>query len=93
MNAKTDTGIKPGQATVLEAGQQAPPVQIVTELDGLELNDRKRERITDIRAAEAAFLELLAFLAPNGNPTRELNLAKIKVEEAAMWAVKGVAAQ
>ncbi|MCK1393939.1 hypothetical protein [Bradyrhizobium sp. 1] len=96
MNAKTNAGVKPGQAIVLEPGEQAPPVQMgeaVTGLDGLELNDRKRERITEIRAAEAAFLELLAFIAPNGNATRELNFAKTKLEEAAMWAIKGVVAQ
>jgi hypothetical protein len=91
MNAKTNG--KPPEIPAGKAGDQAPPAVAggaVTELTGAEINDRKRERILEIQAAEAAFLELIAYLAPNGNPTRELNLAKTKVEEAAMWAIKGV---
>ncbi|MCK1402043.1 hypothetical protein IVB45_17430 [Bradyrhizobium sp. 4] len=94
MNAKTNG--KPPEIPSGKSGDQAPPAEAseaVTELDGTELNDRKRERIGEIKAAEAAFLELLAYLAPNGHPSRELNLAKTKVEEAAMWAIKGVVAQ
>ena len=44
---------------------QAPPADAsdaVTELDGVELNDSKRQRIGEIRAAEAAFPDLIAFL-------------------------------
>ncbi|MCK1295251.1 hypothetical protein [Bradyrhizobium sp. 30] len=83
MNAKTNA--KPPEMRA----DQAPPAdasEAVTELGGVELNDRKRPRIGEIRAAEAAFLDLIAFLGPNGNPIRELDLSKTKVEEAAMWA-------
>ena len=88
MNAKTNA--KPPEMRADQAPADAS--EAVTELDGVELNDRKRQRIGEIRAAGAAFLDLLAFLAPNGNPTREL-LSKTKVEEAAMWGIKGVVAQ
>ncbi|MCK1408027.1 hypothetical protein [Bradyrhizobium sp. 76] len=43
---------------------QAPPADAsdaVTELDAVELNDSKRQRIGEIRAAEAAFPDLIAF--------------------------------
>jgi len=33
----------------------------------------------------------LRHLAPNGNRTRGLTIAKGKIEEATMWAIKGVA--
>ena len=84
MNAKTNAN--PPEMRADQAPADAS--EAVTELDGVELNDRKRQRIGEIRAAGAAFLDLLAFLAPNGNPTREL-LSKTKVEEAAMWASRG----
>ncbi|UPJ44500.1 hypothetical protein IVB40_10995 [Bradyrhizobium sp. 40] len=66
---------------------QAPPADAsdaVTELDGVELNDSKRQRIGEIRAAEAAFPDLIAFLPPNCNPTREFDLSNTKVKEAVM---------
>lgn len=82
-----ETGNAGADPATGEAGQVA-----VAELSGEELNDRKRERIEEIKAAEKSFLELLDFFAPNGKPSRELNLAKTKIEEAAMWAIRGIVA-
>lgn len=99
MNQQTKaTGKLPAPPT--EGAVQQPPSppaetsqDTVTELSDEELNDRKRQRIKEIKEAEASFLELLAYLAPNGNPTRELNLARTNIEQGAMWAIKGVVAQ
>lgn len=51
-----------------------------------QLTENERERIAAIKDAANGFLEVLD-IQPAG---REISLAKTKVEEAAMWAVKGV---
>lgn len=53
-----------------------------------ELTSTEAQQIAAIKAAEAAFLEELDQL-PRG---REVALAVTKVQEAAMWAVRGVTA-
>lgn len=54
------------------------------------LNDREKEQMKSIDDAGAGFLELLDFIAVQGSNSRELSLARTKVEEAVMWAVKHV---
>jgi hypothetical protein len=52
-----------------------------------ELDDTKIEAVKTIKQAGDFFLALLAPL-----PGRETALARTKIEEAVMWAVKGVTA-
>lgn len=51
-----------------------------------QLTDNEIERIAAIKDAGNAMLEVLDIQIPG----RENSLAKTKVEEAVMWAVKGV---
>ncbi len=53
------------------------------------LTDNQVERIRAIKDAEAGFLEVLD-LQPQG---REVSIARTKVQEAAMWAVRAVSAR
>lgn len=51
-----------------------------------ELTENERERVAAIKDMGNAFLEVLDIQAS----CREISLAKTKIEEAVMWAVKGV---
>lgn len=51
-----------------------------------ELSPNEVERISAIRDAGLGFMEVLDLQTPG----REISLARTKVEEAIMWAVKGV---
>jgi hypothetical protein len=51
-----------------------------------ELSDAEKERVAAIKSCGQEFLDILTECVAN----RELSLAKTKVEEAVMWAVKGV---
>lgn len=50
------------------------------------LSEGEKAVLLEIKGAGSRFLDMLTKLGPN----RELSLAKTKVEEAVMWAVKGV---
>lgn len=52
------------------------------------LTDEEKERVSKVKDAGEAFLDLLATL-PQG---REVALARTKIEEAIMWATKGIIA-
>lgn len=54
------------------------------------LSDREKEQVESIKDAGADFLQLLDFIATQGSNGRELSLARTRVEEAVMWAVKHV---
>ena len=51
------------------------------------LSDKEKAAMVRIKDHGAAFLTLIGELAPAG---REASIAKTKVEEAVMWAVKGL---
>lgn len=53
-----------------------------------ELSDAEKEQMQAIKSAGAALHDLIAGLAEGGS--REISLAKTKVEEAVMWAVKHI---
>lgn len=53
-----------------------------------ELTAEQHSKIANIKAMGEAFVELLGTPPPN----RELALARTKMEEAVMWATKGVTA-
>jgi len=52
------------------------------------LNDQEKANMVAVKDKGAEFLDLLGTL----KPTRENSLAKTKVEEAVMWAVKSITA-
>lgn len=54
-----------------------------------ELNQEEKERLEVIKTKAQELYELFAPLTPN-NDLRQLALAKTKLEESVMWAVKGI---
>lgn len=58
------------------------------------LTDNEKVDMVAIKDAGAAFLEHIDAVAshypPGAGPGRELALARTKIEEAVMWAVKGI---
>lgn len=50
------------------------------------LNDLEKRQMLEIKDKGLEFLELLN----KAQPTREMSLAKTKIEEAVMWAVKSI---
>lgn len=59
-----------------------------------ELTPNEVERIAAIKDAEAAFLEVLDQQTPfDERPNREISLAVTNIQQAAMWAVRGVTAR
>lgn len=53
------------------------------------LNDEEKRAMTAIKDCGLDFLKLIDSVVPKG---REASLAKTKIEEAVMWAVKGITA-
>jgi hypothetical protein len=53
------------------------------------LNDAEKAAMVRIKDAGLSFLDLINSTVPQG---REASLAKTKIEEAVMWAVKGLTA-
>ena len=51
------------------------------------LSDDEKAKMVRLKDAGLAFLDVVEFCTPKG---REASLAKTKVEEAVMWAVKGL---
>lgn len=52
------------------------------------LTEAEKISMTEIKDTGALFLQLLDFMPPS----REISIAKTKIEEAVMWAVKGLTA-
>lgn len=50
------------------------------------LNDLEKKQVLEIKDKGLEFLELLN----RSQPSREMSLAKTKIEEAVMWAVKAI---
>lgn len=50
------------------------------------LNDLEKKRMLEIKDKGLEFLELLS----KAQPSREMSLAKTKIEEAVMWAIKAI---
>jgi hypothetical protein len=62
----------------------------VTRAIHRELTDRERSDVLRVKAAGEVFLAALDQVQPEGRNQREIALARTKVEEAVMWAVKGI---
>lgn len=50
------------------------------------LNDLEKKQVLEIKDKGLEFLELLN----RSQPSREMSLAKIKIEEAVMWVIKAI---
>ena len=50
------------------------------------LNDLEKKEMLEIKDKGLEFLELLS----KAQPSREMSLAKTKIEEAVMWAIKAI---
>ena len=50
------------------------------------LNDLEKKQMLEIKDKGLEFLELLS----KAQPSREMSLAKTKIEEAVMWAIKAI---
>lgn len=54
------------------------------------LNEQEKASMVEIKDAGEGFLALIEKVASEGANSRELSLARTKVEEAVMWAVKHI---
>jgi cell division protein FtsL len=54
------------------------------------LNDQEKQRMQALKDAGDDFYRLITSIESNGGSSRELSVAKTKIEEAVMWAVKHI---
>lgn len=54
------------------------------------LSDEEKAQMRDIKDLGAQFFMLLTSIERIRGTTRELNISKVKIEEATMWAVKEI---
>lgn len=54
------------------------------------LSDEEKAQMQALKDEGLRFYELIESLVPLGQGSRELSLAKTKIEEAVMWAVKHI---